>query len=169
MKNDLLNDTLQALKNRLSHNGTLKVQVTGGYMYEGTCSFGEGASNDQINEFTQFTRWNLPPDYLDFLILHNGAKLFADPYGSYVHLLSLSEIMQYHKDSFPDNHFVVAMAMDGYLLVDCNRITSSPSDYLVWFEAGSFYDLKMNFTCWLDRLIVAQGEKYWTWNVHLWE
>ncbi|SDW33347.1 SMI1 / KNR4 family (SUKH-1) [Marininema mesophilum] len=160
---ELISKTLQALKSRLNSQKRLQIQQEGGYLEEVACGFNDPATMEELIAFQQKTGWTLPKDYEQFLLLHNGAFLFDD-----LDLLSLNKIIEYHTDDLPKYVMPIAYYLDSRFVIDTQQYTQGNKDYLVWmdsvlpFEDGTY--LNMNFELWLDRLTIAQGEKYWQWK-----
>ncbi|CAH1200622.1 hypothetical protein PAECIP111893_01509 [Paenibacillus plantiphilus] len=169
MEQSLVLQTLNGLKQRLSGESTLITQDTNGHVNECRFSFNSGVDDKEIEEFEQYTKWKLPDDLLAFLRLHNGGRFFEDEYGTFVHLLKLSEMMQYHTDYMPDHYYTIAIYMGCLLIVDSDAVRRGDKYYLYWFEAGEFYKLNDRFDILFNRWIVAQGEPYWTWSLFKFE
>lgn len=60
------------------------------------------------------------------------------------------------------------MACDGdILLFDLKKLASEKRDYILdgdeGYQVENWDYIKGDFGKWLDRLIVAQGAKYWRW------
>ena len=53
------------------------------------------------------------------------------------------------------------------LAFDLNKSKNGSNDYIIDGEQGEqveeWVNIKGNFEKWIDRLIVAQGAKYWRW------
>lgn len=165
MEQSLVLQTLNGLKQRLSEESTLIKQGPKGYVCECKFTFNEPATEKEIEEFESFTNWKLPNGLLDFLHIHNGGRFFEDEYGTFIHLLKLSEMMQYHTDYMPDHYYTIAIYMGSLLIIDSDAVRKGEKAYLHWFEAGEFYKLNDRFDILLNRWIVAQGEPYWTWSL----
>src|SRR5690606_24066931 len=91
--------TLQGLKKRLNSESTLFIQTEIGYCEPATFSFYPSATESEINSFTKEFGVNLPWDYKQFLVRHNGARLFEHPYyGGGIELYSLDAIRRVYVD-----------------------------------------------------------------------
>ena len=129
--------------------------------------FKPGASKDKLKELYEYFSFALPPDYISFLQLCNGASLFEDPeYGGESLLYSAQDVIHYNEAS--DNKIVVANILDDRILIDLELWSSGDEQYLLLCESlysvehtGSFYS---NFETWLERFIISQGEKFWYWK-----
>ena len=66
-------DTLNDFKNKSDENNKLIVPNPGGYKYQGKCTFYKPVTSCEITNFISETGWNLPSQFQDFLLLHNGA------------------------------------------------------------------------------------------------
>ncbi|NRR19735.1 SMI1/KNR4 family protein [Brevibacillus sp. MS2.2] len=169
MKNNLSQLALDGLKKRLDANNQLLVQKWEGLVYPTKFTFNSPATLEMIEEFLRDTQWHLPADYKKFLLIHNGAWLFAGVrYGGGYELLSLDEIKNSHLDYMPKHWYPVSINNGDYIFIDSNRVKAGQNNYLVCFNhddvstSEGFY-LNMTFETWLERLIIAQGTEFWTW------
>lgn len=129
--------------------------------------FKPSASEDKIKELSNYFSTPLPPDYISFLRLCNGASLFEDPeYGGENFLFSAQDVIHYNEAS--NSKIVIANILDDRILIDLERCHSEDQDYLLLCESlysventGSFYS---NFETWLERFIISQGSKFWYWK-----
>ncbi|CAH1203567.1 hypothetical protein PAECIP111893_02000 [Paenibacillus plantiphilus] len=166
MNNTQVVEIINGLKSRLSEAGTMQVQGSSGHVCENKFVFHPSASEKDIEKFERESGWVLPDSYHEFLILHNGALLFADDYGSSYNLLGTSEIAMNALNVYPARFYPIAVYIDGaYILIDSDAVKNGEQHYLVWFDSGQLYPLALNFEEWLDRLIIAQGYPYWYWNL----
>ncbi|NMI04264.1 SMI1/KNR4 family protein [Paenibacillus sp. SZ31] len=148
------------------NNGRIKILAPTGKM-TAMNKFKPGASEDKIKELLEYFSTPLPPDYISFLQLCNGASLFEDPeYGGESFLYSAQDVIHYNEAS--DNKIVVANILDDRILIDLELWSSGDEQYLLLCESlysvehtGSFYS---NFETWLERFIISQGEKFWYWK-----
>nr|WP_166243387.1 SMI1/KNR4 family protein [Paenibacillus turpanensis] len=162
-----MSQTLSSLKERIAPNGELLVQQEQGYCYQAKFIFHEPATESEIDEFISRTGWRLPEDYRLFLLTHNGAKLFKSKYGGGYNLFTLDEIIRWRNSDAPANWYPIASHLGDLLFVDFQEKDNSDG-YLYWMISSSKFEwadkIRLNFETWLDRLIVAQGVKYWEWN-----
>lgn len=101
---NLIMDSLNALKGRLDTENTLAVQSVEGFTYTAKFEFNDSALESDLDHFQKETGWSLPDDYKKFLLIHNGALLFAHvEYAGGFDLLSLKEIPLEHLDYMPKN------------------------------------------------------------------
>lgn len=129
--------------------------------------FKPSASEDKIKELSDYFSNPLPPDYISFLRLCNGASLFEDPeYGGENILYSAQDVIHYN-DAL-DSIISIANILDDRILIDLERWKSNDDQYLLLCEssnsveyAGRFYS---NFETWLERFIISQGSKFWYWK-----
>lgn len=170
---------LTALKTMLNANSSLEVIHEGGYKWEARFIFHEPAKENEIIAVEQELSTQLPNTYRQFLRQCNGAILYYDSsYGQWgFHLYGTEELAVKNKerrkpygDTWPSSYLIFAESLgDADLLIlemanaarqgkDC-RIVDGDSGYLPeqWRIAAP------NFESWLDRLVVAQGAKFWRW------
>lgn len=167
---------IEGLKERLI-NGKLVVQNEGGYIGEVGFKWNSPISNGKIIEFEKKENILLPESYKFFLQESNGAEIFKDTqYGQWgCNLLGLEDMLLVTKKmrdrGYDLNEGLVAFATwlgDGDILIfDLNKHKKGEKNYIIDGDQGynmnEWEYLKGNFEKWLDRLIVAQGAKYWRW------
>lgn len=163
--------TLDSLNKRLSQNKVLTIQQELGFITEVSFSFEKPAESSEIALLEKQLNIRLPKDFKEFLLQSNGADLFTnEKEGTMYEVLNLSSIKENYEDmDYPEKWFPIAYGMDGeVLIINSKEIPSN--QYLYWLEVGeSFEDalpLKINFEIWLDRLIMAQGSKFWYWPIY---
>lgn len=168
----LLEETLGALQSRLKKDPVWNVQVEEGFTYDAQFTFNKGASEEELNKLEKSLNVNLPLDYKEFLLRHNGSHLFIDTKGDSCtfKLLSISEILDTcDYADYPEGWFGIAYGFDGGMLaVNTNDIKDNARNakYLYWVDCCAYEDgdrLNTNFETFLDRLIVCQGTDYWKW------
>jgi hypothetical protein len=166
-KNQLVLATLNALKSRMNDNKIILVQSDSGYCTPCEFIFNPPASLDEINDFLSNMQASLPKDYETFLLIHNGAHLFSDEFGSSVQLYSLDEILAYHNSYMPEGWYPIANVLGDTVFIDSSSNQQGNEEYLYWHPSGEAYldsrNLGLNFEIWLDRLVISQGSKYWEW------
>ncbi|AJY76737.1 SMI1/KNR4 family protein [Paenibacillus beijingensis] len=169
--------TLQKLKERQSEKNFLRVQVDQGNELNTICKFNEPAEESEFSLFTKETNLVLPPDYIDFLKLHNGGILYSldDDLGGGIELFSIEEIIENYEDYRDDllESFYPIGIENGEELLLINSAECDPlcrnKNYLYWSDVLDLEDpinLNSNFEIWLDRLVMAQGNKFWYWNIY---
>lgn len=106
MATNLAQLVLDGLKKRLDSNNQITVQKKGGKIYTAQFTFNPPATEELVIKFSRETHWHLPPDFKNFLLLHNGARLFENTKtGGGYELLSLYEIPDNHLDYMPKDCF----------------------------------------------------------------
>lgn len=126
-----------------------------------------GATQEKIEDISNFFSVSLPPDYIGFLQICNGASLFEHPeYGGEVLLYSAQDVMHYNEPT--DRKIAVANIVDDRILIDLDRWHSGEEEYLLLCESMNPVDFSghfnTNFKTWLERFIISQGEKFWYWK-----
>jgi hypothetical protein len=153
---------LEALKKRLIHN-RLEVQREEGYVETELFTFQPPATKDDLARLPHRS----PSQMIDFLTLHNGAQLFVHPtYGGRIQLFSVEEINEYREIwECPEQFIPVGAGIDGEWIV-C-EVVNEHENYIWVGEFLTYEDdiekLPMDYTHWLDYLIVAQGAHFWDW------
>ena len=132
---------------------------------------------NKIKEFEKQTRLILPEEYKEFLQFSNGATLFKDiKYGQWgCKILGLDQLIKKKIEAKSwgynlDTSWIIFATWfgDGDVLVfNLDKYNSSPNKYILDGEQGykccEWEYINGSFLTWLDRLIVAQGAKYWRW------
>ncbi|WP_430791068.1 SMI1/KNR4 family protein [Virgibacillus flavescens] len=117
----LVTFVLDGLKQRLDQQSSLHLQKTKGTVQKVTCTFNSPADIEKIFLFEKETKWIIPVDLREFLLIHNGAKLFQGEYGGEMHLYSLEEIKSGHLPHMPDHCYPIGYYEGEYLFVDSNQ------------------------------------------------
>lgn len=170
-------NTMDSLRSRLSSDGTIAVQNENGYIGNAGFVWKSGAEKIDIDTVEDSLGLLLPQSYRDFLVYSNGAILFKETtfaqWGCV--LLGTSEVLTATNKvresglNIPQHWIVFAQWLgDGDLLVfDLKRSSELTLPYIIDGDVG--YPVKEweyisgDFLTWIDRLIVAQGAKYWRW------
>ncbi|BBH24459.1 hypothetical protein Back11_58040 [Paenibacillus baekrokdamisoli] len=168
--------TLQKLKERQSEKNYLRVQVDHGEELNTVCTFNEPARDSDFKRLIKETNLIIPPDYMDFLKIHNGGVLYSlGEYGGGIELFSVEEIIEnyeFYKDDLLESFYPIGIDNgEELLLIKSNNCDPLRRDknYLFWSDVLDLedpIDLNCNFEIWLDRLVMAQGNKYWYWNIY---
>jgi len=170
---------LAALQGKLDETSHLEAIQEGGYLWQAHFTFHTPAAVEAIEEVKRQLRLPLPIAYEQFLLHYDGALLYHDDmYGQWgFRLYSAQELLtsgirrtKPYGNDWPLSYLVFAESLgDADLLVldtaqpvkegkDC-KVIDGDSGYLphLWKAAAR------SFGNWLDRLVVAQGAKYWRW------
>ncbi|MCI2256170.1 SMI1/KNR4 family protein [Domibacillus sp. PGB-M46] len=169
----IVQKTLNALKTRLEQNdNVIDVQSEQGHVYKATCTFNHPASDEEINDFENKTGLILPPDYKAFLRITNGCRLFNDiEHGGEIELYSLEQILELneHYDEL-DGCYDIAYIYQDNIVINSKLYSENQKNYLLWKDHTEQFTeaepLQMNFELWLDRFVMSQGEKFWSWFIH---
>lgn len=168
---------IDSLKKRLTKDNILNVQNEAGFLAEASFAWNKPASDEEIQQFEVANGIKLPESFKEFLKLSNGATLFKDTlYGQWgCNILGLSELPKVTCEAknrgynISDKWLVFATWLgDGDMLVfDLAKHNTGEKNYIIDGDQGYQTDdweyIKGDFSKWLDRLIVAQGAKYWRW------
>lgn len=168
--------SVYSLKERLSEEGTLIVQNERGFIMEAEFKWNAPAAEADITAYEREKNITLPGSYKDFLKLANGAVLFGDKkYGQWgcriYGTTGLSAINEEVRSwlQLPDTWLVFAAWLGDrdLLIFDMDKYASGDKNYIIDGDECDTEDefgyIKGGFETWLDRLIVAQGAKYWRW------
>lgn len=166
--------SIDTFKKRLDQDHNLVIQQENGELFPVTFQWNQPATVQEINQFTQLTRWDIPEDFRQFLLLHNGAKLFIpDNQMSSLNLFSISEMLDFYKQDyknyvnagFPESWYMIGWyhGYGEYIFIDSNLVRSKSFGYMGYSQVGQVMEINLNFETWLDRVFVAQGERYWLW------
>ncbi|MCL5290247.1 MAG: SMI1/KNR4 family protein [Firmicutes bacterium] len=168
---------ITALKSRLSQNNTLYIQNEGGHLSEAGFEWNEPATIEEIYEFEGQNQILLPETYKEFLRISNGALIFKDiQYGQWgCKVLGLNDILKVTSKKIKvgcqlKKYWTVFATWlgDGDMLVfDLNKYKAGEKNYIIdadqGYQTNKWVYIQGDFSKWIDRLIVAQGAKYWRW------
>ncbi|HBZ79357.1 MAG TPA: hypothetical protein DEP07_03155 [Brevibacillus sp.] len=159
---------LDSLKVRVSKGYTLIQEEYTGDLIDVEFRWNNPASKEEIESFTEKTGWVLPESYKEFLSMHNGAGLFISETHQFC-LHSIEEIMQYHAsrdNTFPPSwyHMGTFYGHGEYMYIDSEKVKNGREDYIIIIGVGERTELLEGFERWLDRLILSQGNRFWSWN-----
>lgn len=166
---------MESLKQRLSDN-LLIIQNENGFLGEASFEWNEPAEEESIKKI-EVEIGLLPDAYKEFLRISNGAFMFRDiKYGQWgCHILRVEELLsvtnQVKKRGYKLSESWIVYATwlgDGDLLIfDLSKYNAGERNYIIDGDQGYQTDewdyIKGDFSKWFDRLIVAQGAKYWRW------
>jgi len=162
---------LDGLRRRMTEQGLLHVQYPGGRTEFVAFKFFDPAPQAAIARFFGEHQWAIPPEYEQFLELHNGAVLFTDPKGrgggvEIFGIEQMKHIREAYDYMFTERRYPVAMLNTAMILIDSEAYREG-KPYLFWQDCINSpeyaIDLKMDFATWLEYLIIAQGQEYWFW------
>jgi SMI1 / KNR4 family (SUKH-1) len=170
---------LAVLRSKLDASSSLEVIHENGHNWRAHFTFQGPAKAADIGEIKRSLHVPLPPAYERFLFHYDGALLYSDDvygqwgfqvYGTKDLLVAQRKVQKRFGEDWPPTYLAFAESRgDADLLLldtaqyvnesDCRVIDGDsddhPRDWTV--AARSFGD-------WLDRLVVAQGAKYWRWR-----
>lgn len=162
MENAIYN-ILNSLKKRLDKDNQLTVNLFDEFSFTAKFKFNAPASLESIKKFSNMHNVNIPNDYRDFLLLHNGAELFRGKYEAPIVLYGLQQIDINLINQVPSGFLPIGYYPDtGFIMINYKGYKHSKSSYL-WQLDSDFIDLKCDFKTWLNRILVAQGMNYWEW------
>jgi hypothetical protein len=169
---------LTALRAKLDTTSTLEVINEGGNCWKAHFTFNSPAEMKALEDIKRYLMVPFPTAYQDFLLQYNGALLYYESiygqwgfqiYGTDTLLKANENCIKRYGEEWPSVYLAFAESRgDADILVldtahfinekDC-RVIDGNSDDLPneWTPAAR------SFGDWLDRLVVAQGAKYWRW------
>lgn len=171
MKEFSILNVFEALKTRLDENNLLDVHSTSGLYPKVGFNFKKPIASEDLEQVITKSRLVLPPEYKEFLLLHNGAEFFTYEYGYSFCLYSIDEMLDEY-NSMRDycdveyilkNCYPIGYVIDiGMLLLDFSYFvkTKKVNILLRSIETINFH---CDLTTWLERMIIAQGNAYWEW------
>lgn len=160
--------TINGLKQRLDKDNSLVIQKTKGFVIKVKCLFNDPASTEDITSFDNETRWKIPGDLYNFLLIHNGGLIFESEYDGGLHQYSLDEMKSNYLPHMPEFCYPIGYYEGEYLFADSRKCLNNELEYLFWDDSASPVDkwvnLESNFELWFDRFIVSQGSHFWEWR-----
>ncbi|BAU29818.1 SMI1/KNR4 family protein SUKH-1 [Aneurinibacillus soli] len=171
-KGHLVKLALDALKKRLADNdNVIEIYSGEGYVSPAVFTFNLPISPQELNEFIDTFGIELPIDYKNFLLMHNGAELFKHPeYGGEFHLYDLAAIEDCFVDEdWPKHWLPVAYHYGEEIIIDLTRVAHGMDNYLIWrgccAPLEESVDMGMSFEQRLDRSLICQGVNFWQWSI----
>jgi len=166
----IVEKTIASLKKRLElNNQILTLQLEEGYITEAQCTFFEPLSDEDILHFSREIGYSLPEDYIAFLKITNGCRLFDHPvYGGESYLFGIWDIFHHTYEDQNDAYLKIGYFYEENIYIDLELVKAGKRNYLFVKEHIDQFSegraLNMNFEMWLDRFIICQGTKFWNFN-----
>lgn len=153
---------LDGLRKRINSENQILIQLSGGEVETATFELNPPASEEEVNYI--LTKYNvaLPNDYLEFMCIHNGAKLFDIGFGEFTEIFDLKKVDEYSElmpDTISGGLIPVAHCPSGTIYLDTTR----EKCVLTNDSSPDFNFISMTFGEWLEALILANGNYFWEW------
>ncbi|UTR15011.1 SMI1/KNR4 family protein [Salipaludibacillus sp. LMS25] len=161
----LLKNTLSSLKRQLNKESQLEILCEDGTITQVKFEFNKPATEKELKKLP----CDLPTEYKEFLLLHNGARLYEDleERGSF-ELFSVDEILLHYSyyDDWPEGWLPIGAGFDESLVLAPSK---DRRGYIFWMQTGVSFDEpeyigKLKFDEWFTCFCVAQGAKFWDWD-----
>lgn len=170
---------LEALRSKLNASAHLEVIHEGGEIWRAHFAFGSPTTVEDLEAMKGQVHLPLPLNYEQFLLHANGALLYHDDqfgqwgfqlYGT-GDLVSINmDFQERYGDTWPPTYFVFAKSLGDTdrLILDIAQSVDNGRDCPVidgdsGYQPSEWRVAARSFSDWLDRLVVAQGAKYWRW------
>lgn len=170
---------IMALRDIIDANSSLEVMANRGERWRASFSFGAPAELSSL-ELTQLQLGiRLPPAYIAFLRTWDGARLYTDAeYGQWgFWLYGTSDLMpmntkwrkRYNTDwALTYVAFAESFGDADLLVLDTGQLVDDDQDCRVidgdsGYKPAQWRAAARSFDAWLERLVIAQGVKYWRW------
>ncbi len=171
---------LGGLQDQLGPDSTLWVTGGAGHYWTAHFRFNPPATSTALQVCKEKLPAPLPPEYQDFLMVHDGATLYYDnEYGQWgFDLYGTAELTQRNAEAewrewlvepWPPSYLVFGRpwAEPDLLIFDTARITLQGECVVVdgdhEEQIANWKVIARSFSEWLDHLVDAQGVKYWRW------
>jgi len=165
--------TLKSLHSRINNNPNRSIEIIAekGVSHTVTCSFNPPINQIDIDEFEKKINHKLPEDYREFLLLHNGVRIFdmlldGIDIGGGLEIYSLEEISDVlNSEEFQQSSFLpIGYISERHLVIDLKSIKES--NYLFTKNSAEVTPLYVNFELFIDRYIISQGANFWEWPIY---
>ena len=170
---------LAALRSKLDATSHREVIQEGGYCWNAHFVFKSPTTLKALEKMKAQLQLPLPKAYEAFLLYSDGALLYHDDvygqwgfrcYGTQDLFSANAKRQTPYGNDWPHSYLIFAESLgDADLLVfDTAQLTEEADDCPV-IDGDSGYlphawtTITRRFDDWLDRLVVAQGAKYWRW------
>jgi hypothetical protein len=170
MKNgELIKLTLETLKKRLNKNSELACQNANGSFSTGKCVFNQPIQYEEIIRFQTKLKYELPIDYINFLMINNGCTLFEDSnFGGEILFYRLEEIESNTYEDNAEGFLKIGTIYQENIIINLKLYKKGEPNYLMVKDQHDHFleaiKLESNFEIWFDRFIICQGEKFWNWK-----
>lgn len=169
-----VHNTLSGLKKLLDNNEQMKTISEEGEVYTVSCSFNAPIKTTEVEMFESEHDIKLPKDYMAFLTLHNGARIYESVdddgvnIGGGLEIFSLDEIKEHQEIEYISEHGIpiAHLLNDCYLILDTEKLKVGDPNYLNILEFTDIKILNLNFEIFLDRYIISQGVPFWSWPIY---
>ena len=167
---------IKLLQSKLDASSHLEVMSEKARCWRASFSFEPPVKLESLEQIQ--TRWPIPLSYEQFLLYCDGALLYYDDvYGQWgfrfygtSELLAKNALWQKLYDGWSSSFLVFAESLgdSDLLLIDANRQSDIAGESCVLdgdtgYPVSTWRVIARSFGDWLDRLVVAQGAKYWRW------
>ncbi len=168
-------DLLTSFKSTLDNNGYVNTFQYDDMTLATTCNeFNEAIDTQSLEKLVQSFP-SIPSEYIEFLRINNGAKLFEYysielnmNIGGGCYLYSDREIFDHNKNSQIDSYLIIGSLLDGCLLLVRRDVKPNDTHFqntlLLMDDGGGVSELKMDFLMFLHRYLTAQGASFWEWH-----
>jgi hypothetical protein len=170
---------LKTLRSLLDAESNLEVIHEGGHLWKAHFTFGTPATREAIEETKRQLQVSFPASYEQFLLYCDGAVLYYDTeysqwgfqlYGTKDLFSINAERREPYENEWPSHYLIFGTSRgDSDLLVIDTAHKSDEEGHYPVIDGDSGYSpsewvvIAPDFGTWLDRLVVAQGTKYWRW------
>lgn len=156
-------------------NKVFPLITTGGRLSEGIITFNPPTLENQVRD--KFENQNLfaPNDLIEFYTISDGAIMYKHPkYGGGTEILSLERVfkLQSECDNIPETWYPITWTdhPSGSICIDSVKCKNNEFPYLFFLGAINHPEdaipIQGDFSTWLSRLIVCQGEDFWMWDYY---
>jgi hypothetical protein len=171
---------LKALRSKLDAASLMEVIQEDGHIFRAHFSFNPPARREEVEELKRALSVPLPLAYEQFLLQCNGALLYYgnDEYGQCgydlcgtLDLIPVNvNFWKIYADEWPSVYLVFARSRGDTdaLVLDTADFVSKKECRVIdgdrSYSPRDWTPAAPSFGEWLDRLVVAQGAKYWRWH-----
>jgi hypothetical protein len=170
---------LTTLRAKLDADSSMEVIHENGCLWRPTFRFHPSATDEEIDALKMRLAFPLPQAYEHFLRYSNGAVLYYGTYGQWgFQLYGTHELVEknearkhIYKEDWPATYLVFAESFGDSDVLLFNGTQKADGQWEYWvldgdsgYPPGQYRMLTKHFGNWLDRLVVAQGAKYWRWR-----
>ncbi|MDY7223265.1 SMI1/KNR4 family protein [Halalkalibacterium halodurans] len=157
---------LQNTLNYLKKESALTILLDDGTTTRVKFKFNQPATEKELKKLP----CDLPNEYKEFLLVHNGAQLYEDleDCGDGFELFSVDEILLHYSyyNDWPKGWFPIGAGFDGDLLIIAPN--KDRQGYMCWMETGDSFEEpnyigNLKFDEWFNYFCIAQGSKFWEW------
>ncbi|MBD7971355.1 SMI1/KNR4 family protein [Paenibacillus gallinarum] len=158
----MVEDIFDELERRTDTEGFIEITIGNNQTWKVKNILNKGASQHDIDILEEVLNKRLPDSYKEFLLLHNGCRLFEHPfYEGENYIYSSHEVIDLRPqiDEHYTNQVRIARILGDNIVLNLDNDTISVCNETSCIAESM--SLKCNFLNWLREFIAKDGQNIW--------